>query len=97
MSWIRNNNKIIVAIGVFLICAGIGVILVNQSEIDGLEETLTNETLSAEEVWRFEGALEWWRATYFDVTIPLSTFLTLSGLALVVSSALISVLKDMDE
>ncbi|MCW4034779.1 MAG: hypothetical protein NWF03_05385 [Candidatus Bathyarchaeota archaeon] len=96
MSWIRNNNKILVAVGVFLVCAGIGVILITQSEIDGLEEALTNETLTPEEIWRFEGALQWWRTTYFDITIPVSTILTLSGIALALSSVLASVLKDMD-
>lgn len=96
MRWIRNNNKIIVAIGVFLLCSGIGVILVTQSEIDGLENTLANESLTDEEIWRFEGALQWWRATYFDVAIPLSTILTLTGVAFVLSSVLVSVIKDMD-
>ena len=96
MSWIRNNNKFLVAIGVFLVCAGIGVILVTQFEIDGLENTLATESLNEEEIWRFEGALQWWRTTYFDVAIPVSTILTLSGIALALSSVLASMLKDMD-
>jgi len=96
LSWIRNNNKILVAIGVFLVCAGIAVILITQFEIDGLEEALTDETLTQEEIWRFEGALQWWRTTYFDVTIPVSTILTLSGIALALSSVLAKVLTEMD-
>ncbi|MQY61891.1 hypothetical protein GH146_01220 [archaeon] len=53
MSWMKNNKKFIVVLGVFLLFAGIGILLVSKVEIDGLEAMLVNESLSVEEVWRF--------------------------------------------
>jgi len=96
LSWMKNNKKFIVVLGVFLRFAGIGILLVSKVEIDGLEAMLVNESLSVEEVWRFEGALQWWRKTYVTVTLPVSVFLLISGIATLMSQFLLSVLEDMD-
>ena len=90
MNWMKNNKKFTVGLGVVLVFAGIGVFLVSNFEINGLEAMLANESLSVEEVWRFEGALQWWRKTYFTVTLPVTVFLTLSGIASILSQQLFS-------
>ena len=96
MNWMKNNKKFTVGLGVVLVFAGIGVFLVSNFEINGLEAMLANESLSVEEVWRFEGALQWWRKTYVTVTLPVSVFLLISGIATLMSQFLLSVLEDMD-
>ena len=45
---------------------------------------LANTNLSGEEVWRFEGTLQWWRNTYMGVIIPVTIFSIIVGVAIIV-------------
>jgi len=93
----KHAKNILVVLGVFLISAGIGVVFVSNFEITSLETMLENENLSAEEIWAFEGAIQWWRQSYFTLIVPVSAVLLLGGIATVMSVFLLSVLRDITD
>jgi len=95
LQWLKKNKAIITLLGVFLIFAGIFVFIVTTFEINGLEEILANENLSIDEAWRFEGALRWWRNTYFTVMLPVVAILMISGLATLMGQVIFFVFGDM--
>jgi len=41
---------------------------------------MLTQNLSIEEVWRYEGALNWWKTVYSTAIIPITSILALSGM-----------------
>ena len=90
MNWIKNHKKLnlTVWVGLLLIIAALSIWLYSIIELKGNEIMLTTQNLSIEEVWRYEGALQWWKNAYTTAIIPATAILTISGIATILSQQL---------
>ena len=90
MNWIKNNKKLnlTVCIGLLLIMSALIIWLYSIIELKSNEIMLTTQNLSIEEVWQYEGALQWWKNVYVTAIIPATVILTLSGTITILSQKL---------
>ena len=97
MNWIKNHKNINLSvwIGLALIVAALSIWLLSIIELTSNEIMLT-ENLPIEEVWRYEGALNWWKATYNTAIIPTTVILVISGMLSITSQHLISIVTQKD-
>ena len=77
---ITKTKLHIILAAIFLITALI-LWLYSTAVIFGHEQTLATPNLPIEEVWRYEGSLEWWRNTYATTIIPSTAILIAAALA----------------
>jgi amino acid permease len=91
VNWIKNykNFNFSVWIGFVLMFVALAIWLISAIELTGNEIMLTHN-LSIEEVWRYEGALNWWKTIYSTAIIPTTAILALSGMLSITSQRLIS-------
>ena len=76
-------NKLFLYVGLLLIIIAIITSVVSIIEIKGKELLLSNAQtigLSIEEIWSYEGALQWWQNAYWAVILPITIILIISGL-----------------
>ena len=92
MNWIKNKKKfnIYVWIGLALLLAAISIWLVSIIELKSNEIMLTQKNLPIEEVWRYNGALNWWKAAYNTAIIPTTAILVLFGMLSITGQHLFS-------
>jgi hypothetical protein len=67
--------------------------IVSIIEIKGKELLLLNAQtieLSIEEIWSYEGALEWWQNTYWTVILPTTIILIISGITIMIYPNILS-------
>lgn len=97
MNWIKNNIKfdLSMKIGIFLLIVALAVWVISIIEIVGNEVMLT-QNLSIEEMWRFDGALNWWQAIYSTIIIPSTIILVLSGILSMASQQILIRLTQKD-
>ena len=97
MNWIKDNIKfgLSMKIGTFLLIVALAVWVVSIIELVGNEVMLT-QNLPIEEVWRFEGALNWWQAIYSTIIIPTTIILVLSGILSMMSQQIFRRLTQKD-
>jgi hypothetical protein len=81
----KHKKNYAVWFGLLLIAAALIIWLCSIIEIKSDEIMLTTQNLSMEEVWRYEGALQWWENAYFTAVLPAAGILTISGLGLMSS------------
>ena len=95
MNWIKDNKKVNskVLIGLFLIIVGLSIWIYSAIELISNEVLLANQNIPIEEVWRAEGALQWWKNVYATAIIPATTILTLSGIAALLGPVLLGSFK----
>lgn len=95
MNWITNHKKhnLTVLIGLILTISALSIWIYSIIELKSNEIMLTTQNLSIKEVWRYEGALQWWKNFYTTTIIPATTILTLSGIATILSPQLLSRFK----
>ena len=82
LNWI-NYSKIfnLTKIGLLLVIVAVSIWLCSVIELKSNEVMLAQD-LSIEDVWRYEGALQWWKNVYATAIIPATAVLALSGIAL---------------
>jgi hypothetical protein len=87
MSWVKNKEKFNRTFWVAFILYVSGLILWAFSIImlKFYESMLTNPDLPLEQLWRIEGALQWWNNYYLDTAFPIVTTLILIGLVLLLT------------
>ena len=92
MNWTKNHKQLNLSvwIGLLLIIAALSILLYSIIALKGNEIMLTTQNLSIEEVWRYEGAIQWWKNVYMTLIIPGTAVLTLSGIASILSQQLFS-------
>ena len=97
MNWIKNhkNFNLSVYIGLTLMLAALTIWLFSIIELTSNEIMLT-QNLAIEEVWRYEGALNWWKAAYNTAIIPTTAILALSGMLSIKGQSLFSRLIQKD-
>ena len=81
MSWINYKIFNLTRIGLLLVIVAVSIWLYSVIELAS-NEVMLAQNLSIEEVWRYEGALQWWRNFYATAIIPATAVLALSGIAL---------------
>ena len=86
MNWINYHKRVNLrsAIGLFLIIVAMSIWLYSLIELKTNEIMLTTQ-LTIEEVWRYEGALQWWKNVYSTAIIPATVILISSGIAVLLS------------
>jgi len=92
MNWMKNQKKLNLAVlmGLVLIIAALSIWFVSIIEIKGKEIILATQDLRLEEVWRYEGALQWWKNAYVTTIFPATAILTISGIVTMLSPQLLS-------
>ena len=50
---------------------------------------MLTQDLPIKEVWRYEGALQWWKNAYWTIILPMWGILTISGTAIISNQQLI--------
>jgi len=76
----RSQFKVMVGAGVLLLIVGVGLWLYTSSVIEGHERLLDTQNLTQEEVWRYEGSLQWWRTAYTTTFYPAAVVSIAMGL-----------------
>ena len=97
MNWIKDKIKFVLSmkIGTFLLIVALSVWVVSIIELVGNEVMLT-QNLPIEEIWRFEGALNWWQTIYSTIIIPTTIILVLSGIFSIAGQKILSRLTQND-
>ena len=91
MNWINYKKvNLTLYIGLFLITIAMSIWLYSLIELRSNEIMLTTQNLSIEEVWRYEGALQWWKNLYTTAIIPTTAVLTFSGIAVLLSQQILN-------
>ena len=72
-----NRFKLSAFVALLLLIAGFGILLYTSSAINGYTQLLLDSSkLTLEEMWSYEGALQWWSNTYatiFPITLTMIT------------------------
>ena len=88
----RKKNHLTAWVGVLLIIAALAIWLYSIIELKSNEIMLTTQ-LSIEEVWRYEGAIKWWKNAYVIVVLPIIGILTISGIGLMLSARIVDFIQ----
>ena len=84
----HKKNHYTLWIGLSIIIAATSIWICSIIEIISNEFMLT-QNLPIKEVWRIEGALQWWKNAYWTTILPTWGILTLSGTAIISNQKLI--------
>lgn len=82
----RNRSKMALLTAVFLITIGVTLALTANAVINGFEQQLNNPDIALEDIWRIEGALQWWRTTNATIFQPLTPILTTLSIGIIVTT-----------
>lgn len=79
----KNHSRVTAITGIFLVVLGVSLLGYSNFAIQEREQLLTTADLTPDELWRYEGSLNWWRTTYATVFFPLTiVFVALGALVL---------------
>ena len=90
--------KVLRYFGIILIAISITIWTLTIIELKGLEIMLSNSQnyeLTIEEIWSYEGALNWWKETYNSIIYPSSLILTITGIIAIFSPKIYSITQDV--
>ena len=92
MNLITNHKKhnLTILIGLILTISALSIWICSIIELKSNEIMLATQNIPLEEVWRYEGALQWWKNFYTTTIIPATTILSLAGIATILSPQLLS-------
>ena len=79
-----NRFRLAAVTGVVLLVVGVSLLGYSISAIQEREHMLNSADLTLEEMWHYEGSLQWWRNAYITLFLPLTAvFLALGGICLI--------------
>lgn len=87
---LMENHNITRCAGLLLIFSALSICLISIIELVSNEVMLT-QNLSMEEVWRYEGALKWWKVVYNTTILPATAILMVSGILTILRPKLLSI------
>ena len=95
MKWKKNHRiqKITLLIGLTLIISALSIWGYSIIELNTNQSILMNQNSTMEQIWKAEGALQWWTNFYPTTAISVTAVLTLSGIAIILSPKLIGLKK----
>ena len=75
--------KLSAIIGILLLITGISLFGYSFSVIKEHEQTLNTTELTLDQLWNYEGSLNWWRNVYVTLILPLTAvFISIGGIIL---------------
>ena len=91
MNWSEPKNiNLTNWIGLLLLATALTIMVISLVEIKSNEITLATQTLTIEEVWTYEGALQWWQNTFTLTILPTTEILTIFGIVTLLTSQLLN-------
>ena len=75
-----NRFRLMALTAILLLIAGFSALLYTTSVIHGYTQVLDSSQLTAEEMWSYEGSLQWWRSTYMTTILPITAVMITVGL-----------------
>jgi len=75
-----NRSRLTILTATLLLIAGLSIWLYATSAIQGHTQLLNSPNLTQEEIWSYEGSLQWWRTTYATTILPLTAIMITAGL-----------------
>jgi hypothetical protein len=75
-----NRTRIMTLTAILLVIAGFSTLLYTTSVIQGYTQVLGSSKLTAEEMWSYEGSLQWWQNTYTTAILPITAAMITAGL-----------------
>ena len=75
-----NRFKLKVLTATLLLVVGFSIWLYATSVIQGYTQLLNSESLTTEEVWSYEGSLQWWRNAYTTAVLPTTAIMITVGI-----------------
>ena len=85
----QRQRTIIKLLGLVLIVIGVSIWITAIVELTS-NEVMLNQDLSIENVWRYEGALQWWENAYLKTILPAIGLLVVSGIILMLGPRLVN-------
>lgn len=85
----QRQRTIIKLLGLVLIVIGVSIWITAIVELTS-NEVMLNQDLSIEDVWRYEGALQWWENAYLKTILPAIGLLVVSGIILMLGPRLVN-------
>ena len=85
-----NRFRLTVLTGILLLIAAFSIWLYTTSVIQGHTQILDSSNLKQEEIWSYEGSLQWWRSTYTTTILPLTAIMTAIGLLSLLSQPILT-------
>jgi uncharacterized protein YjeT (DUF2065 family) len=79
-------------LGLLLVAIGIVIWIISIIELAS-NEVMLAQNLSMDDVWRYEGALQWWENMYATAIIPATAVLIISGILIMLSPRLSKYVK----
>jgi len=74
-----NRFRLMFLMAILLLIAGFSIWIYTISVIYGTTQLLESSNLKQEEIWSYEGSLQWWRTTYTTTILPLTTIMISIG------------------
>jgi len=75
-----NRFRLTVLTAILLLIAGFSIWFYTNSVIQGYTQLLDSSKLTTEEMWSYEGSLQWWRTTYTTTIFPLTAVMITIGI-----------------
>ena len=75
-----NGFKLAAFTAILLLIAGFSTLLYTTSVIQGYAQLLDSSKLTVEEMWSYEGSLQWWSNTYATTIFPTTMAMITVGL-----------------
>ena len=95
VSQFMNQKKfnLFILIGLALIVSALSILAFSLIEIKTNELVLTNQNAMMDDLWRAEGAIQWWSNVYATIIVPATTILAVTGIATILSPRLFVMCK----
>ena len=77
-----SNFKFKVLTATLLLVAGSSILIYATSVMQGYTQLLDSSTLTQQEVWSYEGSLQWWRSAYTAILPVAVVMMAVGALAL---------------
>lgn len=74
-----NRHQLTILTAVLLLIVGFSIWLYASSVIQGQTQLLNSSNLTQEEIWSYEGSLQWWRTINATTITPLATIMITVG------------------
>jgi hypothetical protein len=74
-----NRFRLMALTAILLLITGFSTLLYTTTAIQGYTQMLNSSQLTAEEMWSYEGSLQWWQSTYTTTILPLTAVMITAG------------------
>jgi hypothetical protein len=84
-----NRFRVSALLGILFLVIGISLLGYSISAMPSSEQVSNSADLMLEQMWHYDGSLQWWRNAWVTLFLPLTAvFVTLGGVVLVIQPLL---------